>query len=703
MPSIRLVVVALGLWFGVFVVAAGEPAFDEARLKQIPQRMMEFIDAGKISGAVTLVATKDRVVHVAAVGQVDIGQQRTMQPDAIFRVASMTKLVTATALMQLVAEGKVQVSDPVAKYIPAFANQTVKEGQGTRPLAKPVTIQQVLTHTAGLSNPRAPQTDGMTLAQLVDSIAAQPLAFEPGSKWEYSSGLTIAGRIIEVVSGQDYADYLKARIFQPLGMTDTTFQLTKAQAARLAVTYKPGETPGTLAAVEIPDPTAARAPGPSGGLYSTAADMARFYQAILNGGQLGDVRILPAEQVKAMTTILTPGIVTGFTPGNGWGLGWCVVEKPQSVTRLLSPGTFGHGGAWGTQGWVDPQRGLILILMIQRSNFGNSDASDVRDAFTEAALTAYRGAESETAKFVAVGGSPHCVEIKQGDAKAVLSPSGGRVLEFSAGGHNAMYLDPQELTAAVQKNPPMTAGRFDFGPELTVPAHPKIWSGAWTAEITGPMSARFVSPRDESSGVQLIRDFTLQAGSAASAPRLSCRQTICNVSTEVREYCHWGRSFSPGGGIALVPLAGTSRFPSKYAMYEESATINVRNTDDRIRERDGFLEILAPPRKPKLGFDSYAGWLGYLHPTGMLFVKRFATHPDRVYNEAAGLTLSVWYPDGPRIELEPIGPRERLQPGDAASFTEEWHLLKHPFPKAGEQIDLAKLREQVQRETGMGK
>jgi hypothetical protein len=335
--------------------------------------------------------------------------------------------------------------------------------------------------------------------------------------------------------------------------------------------------------------------------------------------------------------------------------------------------------------------------MIQRQNFGNSDGSNVRDVFTEAALTSFLGAESDTARFAEFGGYRRCIELTQGDAKAVLCPVGGRVLSFTAGGLEAMYLDPEDSARAATKNPPMTAGRFDFGPELTVPSHPVLWSGRWTSEITGPHSARLVSQRDETSGVQLIRDFTLTSG--PGGPHLACKQTICNVSDEVREYCHWGRSFSPGGGIALVPLAGTSRFPSKYAMYEESAIINVRNTDDRIRERDGFLEILAPPRKPKLGFDSYAGWLGYLHPSGMLFVKRFATHPDQVYNEAAGLTLSVWYPEGPRIELEPIGPRERLQPGDVASFTEEWHLLQHPFPKAGEQIDLVRLRAQVERET----
>jgi hypothetical protein len=133
-------------------------------------------------------------------------------------------------------------------------------------------------------------------------------------------------------------------------------------------------------------------------------------------------------------------------------------------------------------------------------------------------------------------------------------------------------------------------------------------------------------------------------------------------------------------------------------MYEDSAVINVRNVDEQIRERDGFLEILAPPRKPKLGFDSYAGWVGYLMPNDTLFVKRYETFPDRVYNEAAGLTLSLWYPEGPRIEIEPVGPRERLQPGESASFTEIWYLFEYPFPKPGELIDLPKLNDFVNRQ-----
>ena len=248
------------------------------------------------------------------------------------------------------------------------------------------------------------------------------------------------------------------------------------------------------------------------------------------------------------------------------------------------------------------------------------------------------------------------------------------------------------------KNSPLTAGRFDYGPELTVKAHPKAWGGDWAAEITKDHAVRLTSPADDPGGIRLVREFELLVHGRRVG--LSCRQTMTNTGTDVREVCHWGRSFSPGGGVCVVPLGDRpSRFPSRYAMYEDGAIINVRATDPNIRERDGFLEILAPPRKPKLGFDPHAGWVAYLMPNGTAFIKRFRTFPDRVYNEAAGLTLSVWYPTGPRIEIEPIGPRERLRPGESAAFAEEWWLIPTPPPLADGRADLKALEAAVQRET----
>ena len=296
-----------------------------------------------------------------------------------------------------------------------------------------------------------------------------------------------------------------------------------------------------------------------------------------------------------------------------------------------------------------------------------------------------------TARVVPHFGYTQTIEITTETSRAIICPQvGGRVLEFSVAGKDALDREGRDKVWQPGQPSPNPAGRFDYGPELTVTPHPRLWSGDWSGEVIQGRSAKLTSPRDEDAGIELSREFVLLGD------QLVCTQSIHNISAETKEVCHWGRSFSPGGGICLVPLGRRpSRFPAKYAMYEESAIINVRNTDDKIRERDGFIEILGAPRKPKLGFDSMAGWVAYLMPNDMMFVKFFKTYPDRVYSEAAGLTLSVWYP-GPRIEIEPIGPRERLKPGESATFTETWWLVPFAFPKEGEQVDLGKVQGIVQ-------
>jgi len=670
------------------VFTADEVAFDKSRLAAIDTRMEEFVAGHQISGAVTTVATKSRTVHLSAVGKADIASGRGMTTDSIFRIASMTKPITATGLMILHDEGKLLIDDPIEKFIPAFKGQKFKDG---RP-APAVTIRDVLTHTAGLSRPPSSDFQTKTLEEIVDGIGETPLAFEPGSQWKYSSGLNVAARIIEVISGESYADFLHARIFKPLGMRDTTFVLSKDQAGRLATTYSPdkdgnGVVPSSHRSVVL-DPTVRRTPNPSGGLFSTAADIVRFYQMILKGGTVDGRKIISKKSIDLMTSIHSGDVVTGFTPGNGWGLGWCVVRNPQGVSRLLNPGTCGHGGAFGTQVWMDPQRGVVFLLMIQRTNFGNADASDVRDAFQDAAITAIKGEESDSAKVVRYLNYDKAIELTNENTKVVLCPqAGGRVLEYSLNGKNSLYLDENEANWKPGKPGPSSAGRFDIGPELVIPRRSTLWSGEWTGEITGPRSARLTSQHDAATGVQLVRDFELDAKTS----HLSCTQTIMNVSDETKEWCHWSRTFAQGEGICVIPLAGQSRFPNKYVMYEEGALINARPVDPNIRIRDGFLEILAAPRRPKLGFDSYAGWMAYSMKNDLLFVKKFKTYPDRVYNEAAGLTISVWYPEGARVELEPIGPRERLEPGQIGSFTEEWWLAPSEFPATGTDLDLGRV------------
>lgn len=311
------------------------------------------------------------------------------------------------------------------------------------------------------------------------------------------------------------------------------------------------------------------------------------------------------------------------------------------------------------------------------------------------------GAEEKTphAEVVAFYGYDDCVRLQNGIARVILCPAaGGRVLEYSRKGVNALYLAPGGEGwdyARDKTGGSMSAGRFDIGPEPTIASHPHLWMGRWTAEITGPRSARLVSIEDAATGVQLIRDFELDAEST----ELKCTQTIRNISQAAVEYCHWSRTFAIGGGKCVIPLTNPSRFPNGYVMYGPGPVINFRPEDPQIRRRDGFLEITGVPAFPKLGMDSAAGWFAYLMPNDLMFVKRFKVDTDRVYNEVAGLTMSVWYPDGPMCELEPIGPRERLLPGQYAAFTETWYLLPRQFPKGEHEIDLSSVARQVGDQT----
>jgi CubicO group peptidase (beta-lactamase class C family) len=364
--------------------AAAEPVIDS-----IQAAIQPFVDNGQLSGAVTLVAHKRKIIHHGAVGLADIESKRPMTTDTLFWVASMTKPITATAVMTLQDAGKLNVDDAVSKYIPEFADQVLEETK--KPPRTTLAIKHLMTHTNGLVSPAWPDGgETRSLEEQALAIAAQPLKFEPGSKWQYGHGLTVAGRIVEIVSGLPFDEYVRRTITDPLGMHDTTFALSDEQRGRLATVYRLNDDKTALVPAPhkyvTPKPEVKITPAPSGGLFSTAGDMARFYQMVLSGGQTQGNRIVSVNAVHKMTTIQSGDVVTGFTPGNGWGLGWCVVKEPQGVTELLSPGTYGHGGAYGTQGWVDPERELILVLMIQRPDLGNSDGSDVRGAFQRAAV-----------------------------------------------------------------------------------------------------------------------------------------------------------------------------------------------------------------------------------------------------------------------------------------------------------------------------
>jgi CubicO group peptidase (beta-lactamase class C family) len=249
-----------------------------------------------------------------------------------------------------------------------------------------------LRHTSGLAEISADQARNLkSLAELIPLYVAQPVQFAPGTKWVYcQSSINTAARIVEVASGQPFVDFLEQHLFAPLGMTDTTFYLSSEQLPRLAKSYRKTDE-NTLEEAENfillgHSPTSReRFPAANGGLFSTAPDYARFCQMILGGGRLDGKQYLRPESVELMTGLQTEELKTGFTPGNGWGLGWCVVREPQGVSEALSPGSFGHGGAYGTQAWIDPVKKRIYILMVQRANFPNADASDLRRRFQEAA------------------------------------------------------------------------------------------------------------------------------------------------------------------------------------------------------------------------------------------------------------------------------------------------------------------------------
>jgi CubicO group peptidase (beta-lactamase class C family)/glyoxylase-like metal-dependent hydrolase (beta-lactamase superfamily II) len=363
----------------------------------ISDRMRQYIAAKEIAGAVTLVATPDRVLHLDATGNAVLHPREPMRTDSIFWIASMSKPVLATLLLMLQDEGLLSVDDPVEKYLPEFKGLKTVDGEPA-----PITIRHLLTHTSGLGEITAGQArDCKTLASVIPLYVAKPVGFTPGSKWVYcQSGINTGGRIAEVVTGEPLDKLLQRRLFDPLGMKDTTFYLTEEQLPRLARSYRRTDQED----LEVTDirflngqsPTSRdRFPAPNGGLFSTASDYARFCQMVLRGGDLGGKRYLKPETVKLMTTIQTAGLKTGFTEGNGWGLGWCVVREPQGVTAMLSPGTFGHGGAYGTQAWIDPKTKRVDILMVQRANFPNSDASEVRRGFQEAASGAFSNGKSK--------------------------------------------------------------------------------------------------------------------------------------------------------------------------------------------------------------------------------------------------------------------------------------------------------------------
>lgn len=360
--------------------------FAETPNKPIAAALQPFVDKHELAGAVTLVATKDKVLDVETVGWADIAAKKPMAKDALFWIASMSKGITAAAFMVLVDEGKVKLDDPVEKYLPEFKGQMViAEKDADHVLLKkpkhPITIRNVLSHTSGLpfkAPVEEPTLDMLPLATAVRAHAASSLMFEPDSKYQYSNaGINTAGRIIEVVSGMSYEDFMQKRLFDPLGMKDTTFWPNDEQVSRLAKSYKPNAAKDDLEETTVtqchyPLQDRRRQPMPAGGLFSTAADVAVFCQMLMNGGTHHGTRIISEAAVKEMTSRQTaPELKESY----GFGL-------------QAGQGSFGHGGAYATNMTVDVEHRIITVFMVQHAGFPGK-GKESGGAFKDAAVKAF--------------------------------------------------------------------------------------------------------------------------------------------------------------------------------------------------------------------------------------------------------------------------------------------------------------------------
>lgn len=377
----------------LLAASAADPSkagMNAARLALIPVRMQAFVDRGTAAGFVTLVARHGHLASLNAVGYQDRESKTPMRTDSIFQIMSMSKPVTGVGIMILAEEGKLSLLDAVEKHLPEFRGQTLIDGAKPK---HPITIRDLMTHTSGMPGGSPATLKGPrgnwdhTLAEVVALESQMKLEGEPGLKWRYSNaGIATLGRIIEVVSGQPFEKFIQDRIFSLLGMRDTFYFLPADKRSRLAAVYT--DDNGALKR-HAGDPfrEGSKYASPEGGIYSTATDLAAFYQMMLNHGVLGGRRILSRAGVDVMTTLHTSDIPAGFAPGMGYGLTWSVVRAPEGTLRLNSIGSYGHGGAYRTYGWVDPAKDMLGVILLQRTN-GGGDVADEINAFMALAASA---------------------------------------------------------------------------------------------------------------------------------------------------------------------------------------------------------------------------------------------------------------------------------------------------------------------------
>ena len=382
----------------VTVVKPEEAGLSANRLQRITDMVQRHIAAGDLTGAVTVVARRGKVAHLAAQGVMDLDSKQPMTPATMFRIASMTKPVIGVSIMMLVEEGKLHLNDPVARYIPQFANMKVavarpatggSEGPAfyTVPAQRAITIKDLLTHTSGLgSGPmgdseiaRVARKEGDTLSDYIPRLGGTVLEFQPGSRWTYSpgAGFETLGRIIEIAGGMPLDRFFQTRIFDPLAMRDITFWPTDAQMPRVASVYQ--RTPNGLSKTRMPNDTMSRNVyfRGSGGLYSTAEGYVPLGMMLANGGELNGKRLLSRKSVEMLSAVHVPDTLPGRPAGEGYGLSVRVVTNHAARNTLLSDGTYGWSGAQGTHFFVDPKEQLVGVLMVQTPN------NEVRNEFED--------------------------------------------------------------------------------------------------------------------------------------------------------------------------------------------------------------------------------------------------------------------------------------------------------------------------------
>ncbi|HWI16370.1 MAG TPA: serine hydrolase domain-containing protein [Vicinamibacterales bacterium] len=350
-----------------------------ARLESATAILRQFVADRKIAGAVAAVSRRGKLVYLESAGFQNMETRTLMTERSLFRIYSMTKAVTAVAVMMLVDEGKVALTDPASKYLPEFKNVMVQEGGAGAPRkpSREITVRDLLLHTSGLSHRTSElyrnlkvRSRAIALPQFVTNITKAPLLEDPGTRFRYSEATTVLGRLVEVVSKQSFDQFVTSRILQPLGMNDTTFWVDGDAKARLAVVYQRAQD-GTVAPFEIEEIPFTEKPAlmeGAVGLVSTAEDFIKFSQMLLNKGELAGVRLLKADTVASMTVNALPEAVLAAKGGGtvGWGLANVdVVVGEGSRGYLTAIGEYGWDGSAGTFFAVDPSKELVVTLMSQ--------------------------------------------------------------------------------------------------------------------------------------------------------------------------------------------------------------------------------------------------------------------------------------------------------------------------------------------------